>query len=56
MNTFDFTLRDYQKKAIADTYKLIRQSEKKILLFAPTGGGKTIIATKIVYDAINSRN
>lgn len=55
MNTFDFTLRDYQKKAIADTYKLIRQSEKKILLFAPTGGGKTIIATKIVYDAV-SRN
>jgi superfamily II DNA or RNA helicase len=55
MNTFGFTLRDYQKKAIADTYKLIRQSEKKILLFAPTGGGKTIIATKIVYDVV-SRN
>jgi superfamily II DNA or RNA helicase len=53
METFSFALRDYQKRAIADTYKLIRQSEKKILLFAPTGGGKTIIATKIVYDAVS---
>ena len=53
MNTWNFNLRDYQKKAIADIYNLIRQSEKKILLFAPTGSGKTVIATKIVYDIVS---
>ena len=53
MNSFHFTLRGYQQKAISDVYSLIRKSVKKILIFAPTGGGKTIIATKIVYDAVS---
>lgn len=48
-----FDLRDYQKKVIAHTYNLIRQSEKKILIFAPTGSGKTVIATKIVCDVVS---
>lgn len=52
---FPFKLRDYQQKAVSDTYKLIRQSTKRILLFAPTGGGKTIISTKIVYDAVSRK-
>ena len=52
---FPFKLRDYQQKAVSDTYKLIRQSIKRILLFAPTGGGKTIISTKIVYDAVSRK-
>ena len=46
-----FTLRDYQKKVISDTYNLIKLGNKRILLFAPTGAGKTIIATKVVCDA-----
>ena len=53
MNTFTFNLRDYQKRAIADTYSLIRQSQKKILLFAATGSGKTIVSAKITCDAVS---
>lgn len=52
---FPYILRDYQAKAVSDTYRLIKRSKKRILLFAPTGGGKTIISTKIVHDAV-SRN
>lgn len=47
-----FTFRPYQQQVIGDTYKCIRQGERKILIFAPTGGGKTIIVTKIVVDAV----
>ena len=50
-----YPLRDYQSKVIRDTYNLVRQKVKRILIFAPTGAGKTIIATKIVSDAV-SRN
>ena len=55
MNFSHFNLRDYQQKAISDLYNLIRQSVRKILIFAPTGAGKTIIATKVVHDVV-SRN
>ncbi|MGL5938850.1 MAG: DEAD/DEAH box helicase [Waterburya sp.] len=48
-----FTLRKYQQQVIADAYNHIRQGKKRILIFAPTGAGKTIIATKIVRDAIS---
>lgn len=41
-----FTLRSYQQQVIANTYQHIRSGEKRILIFAPTGAGKTIIATK----------
>jgi superfamily II DNA or RNA helicase len=49
----DFALRDYQQQVIADTYGHIRSGEKRILIFAPTGAGKTIIATRVVSDAIS---
>ncbi len=48
-----FRLRDYQKQVIYDTYNLIRRGEKRILLFAPTGGGKTLLASKITSDAVS---
>ncbi|MDJ0647145.1 MAG: DEAD/DEAH box helicase [Xenococcaceae cyanobacterium MO_188.B19] len=48
-----FTLRNYQKQAISDTYNLIRQGEKRILLFAATGAGKTLLASKITSDAVS---
>ncbi|WP_036486839.1 DEAD/DEAH box helicase [Myxosarcina sp. GI1] len=50
-----YTLRNYQKKAVSDTYNLIRQSVKRILLVSATGSGKTLIATKVIFDAV-SRN
>ncbi len=48
-----FALRPYQQKVVNDTYNCIRQGEKRILIFAPTGAGKTIIITKIVADAVS---
>jgi superfamily II DNA or RNA helicase len=49
----DFALRDYQQQVIADTYGHIRSGSKRILIFAPTGAGKTIIATRVVSDAVS---
>lgn len=41
-------LRHYQKQVIADIYSQIRAGEKRILTFAPTGAGKTIISAQII--------
>ncbi|WP_036488307.1 DEAD/DEAH box helicase [Myxosarcina sp. GI1] len=46
-------LRPYQKKVVSEAYNLIRFRRKRILIFAPTGGGKTIIASRIVADAVS---
>lgn len=48
-----FTLRPYQQQVVSDTYECIRQGAKRILIFAPTGAGKTIMITKIVADALS---
>lgn len=48
-------LRNYQIKVVKEVYDLIRQGEKRILVVAPTGAGKTTIASRIVSDAY-SRN
>ena len=47
------TLRPYQKKAVSDTYQLIRSQRRKILLVAPTGSGKTIMSSRVVKDAVS---
>jgi superfamily II DNA or RNA helicase len=47
-----FTLRSYQKQVVANTYRHIRSGSKRILIFAPTGAGKTIIVTRVVSDAV----
>jgi superfamily II DNA or RNA helicase len=44
-------LRDYQKQARSDLYAKIREGFKRILLFAPTGSGKTLIASRLLADA-----
>ena len=48
-----FALRDYQQQVISDTYNFIRQQVKRILIFAPTGAGKTIIITRLICDAVS---
>jgi len=47
-----FSLRPYQKKVIAEVYNLIRASKKAPLIYAPTGAGKTVIASHITKDAV----
>ena len=47
-----FTLRPYQQQVVSGVYRKIRSRQKRILLFAPTGAGKTVIASQIVYDAV----
>jgi superfamily II DNA or RNA helicase len=50
-----FELRDYQKQLKAHIYQLIRDGQKRILVYAPTGSGKTAILSSILSDAL-SRN
>lgn len=44
-------LRDYQSKVIQDTYTLLRRGTKRILVYSPTGSGKTVIASQMMHDA-----
>jgi len=46
-----FQLRPYQQRVIAEVYRQIRAGKKRILIFAPTGAGKTIISSQIVAHA-----
>ena len=44
-------LRDYQKQAIQDIRKHFSNGKKKVLLVAPTGSGKTVIASSMLEQA-----
>lgn len=46
-------LRDYQIGFIEDIYKAIEEGYKRILGVSGTGSGKTVIASKIVADAVS---
>jgi superfamily II DNA or RNA helicase len=46
-------LRDYQKRAIAEIYAFYRSGIKSVLLYAPTGAGKTVVAAKVIADAVS---
>ncbi|WP_414587026.1 DEAD/DEAH box helicase [Scytonema sp. PCC 10023] len=45
-------LRDYQHQAIRDTYQFFRSGLKSILIYSPTGSGKTVIASRMIADAV----
>jgi superfamily II DNA or RNA helicase len=44
-------LRPYQAAVVNETYAKIREGYRRILCFAPTGAGKTIISSQIVAHA-----
>jgi superfamily II DNA or RNA helicase len=46
-------LRDYQIDFIRDIYNEIRKGEKRILGVSGTGSGKTVIASRMVADAVS---
>ena len=43
-----FKLRPYQKAAVASVVARYRANERRMLLYLPTGAGKTVIATHII--------
>jgi superfamily II DNA or RNA helicase len=49
-NNQDLTLRAYQSEVISQVYEKFNSGKISILLYAPTGAGKTIIAAKIIAD------
>jgi DNA repair protein RadD len=49
-------LRDYQKKAIEDIRHHFSRGKKRILLVAPTGSGKTVIASSMMQKANERSN
>lgn len=44
-------LREYQVEGIAKVYKAIREGCKRVLVYAPTGAGKTVLMAKMGQDA-----
>ena len=44
-------LRYYQKRLVGDLYGKIRAGFKRILIFAPTGAGKTLVGSQVLSDA-----
>jgi len=48
-----YSLRPYQLTAIAKLRDKWREGHKRVLLVAPTGSGKTVIASAIIESAIN---
>ncbi|NET47093.1 DEAD/DEAH box helicase [Okeania sp. SIO2B3] len=47
-------LRDYQLQVIDDLYQLRQKNYRRILIVAPTGAGKTIIAASFIYQEYSS--
>jgi DNA repair protein RadD len=48
-------LRPYQVDVIAELDKQIAAGKRRIILVAPTGAGKTVIAAAIIKAAIGAR-
>lgn len=48
----DVALRPYQTRAVERVEKLVSGGVRRILIVAPTGAGKTIVATRLITDAI----
>ncbi len=47
-------LRDYQIQVISELYKHINKKHRRILIVAPTGAGKTVIAGDFIYREYSS--
>lgn len=47
------TLYPYQREVRSQVYDAVRSGKKRILVFAPTGAGKTVISGQIVADAVS---
>lgn len=46
------TLRPYQERAVVQAGELVRNGARRILLVLPTGGGKTVIAARVLSGAV----
>lgn len=49
-------LRDYQEQALEDIRNSFRKGNKRVLLVAPTGSGKTVIASAMIKQSIDRGN
>ena len=47
----EFKLRPYQREAISEIYQFFK-AKKSGMLYAPTGAGKTVMALKMISDAV----
>ncbi len=47
-----FKLRDYQESALAQIHQLFTTGLNSVLLYAPTGAGKTAMASQIIADYV----
>lgn len=54
MTTNTLKLRDYQELVVNQTYQSFDCGLCSVLLYAPTGAGKTIIASKIIADYVRA--
>jgi superfamily II DNA or RNA helicase len=48
-------LRPYQTQAIAGVYREMARGNRRVVLVAPTGSGKTVMAARIIRDAVVTR-
>jgi len=53
-SALEVVLRPYQTRTVERVDELVRDGVRRILIVAPTGAGKTVIATRIVSDAIDA--
>jgi DNA repair protein RadD len=49
-------LRQYQRDVIAEVDQAIAEGKRRIIIVAPTGAGKTIIAAAIIKAAIATQS
>ncbi|MGH2415077.1 MAG: DEAD/DEAH box helicase, partial [Microcystaceae cyanobacterium] len=48
----EFKLRDYQERAITQIHKFFKSGLISVLLYAPTGAGKTAMSSQIIADYV----
>ncbi|MEJ2418771.1 MAG: DEAD/DEAH box helicase family protein, partial [Exilibacterium sp.] len=50
-----FRPRPYQKMAVEEVYRRYQNERRKLLLYLPTGAGKTVIATLVIDKLLTAR-